>query len=318
MQWQEIKNQLHKEYLFSNPTQVEEFSTESKKLFSSLGHDPEQTLTNSTSMELFLTTHSAGNKVTEKDWQLAKALDTLFYSSAGSVPTYLLNDPRANPVWERLFIRQKANLENKIHPLFWAGMRALAFSASAIPNLEQVNGQMLKISDFEMEKTQIQYAGDKEWFEFLSKRRIMVTNYIRTEKDLDYTPLPDIFHDLFGHLPWLAHKPIADLAEKFGQIYLAGITELQRFMTERLWWNAMEFGLMDVGGKKLIIGAGLASSFGECNHAMQSNAVYIDFAETLMPKFDRSPHVYHKHFFVFKSFEQISKALDWILSHPKG
>jgi len=234
------------------------------------------------------------------------------------VKTHRLGEAAGEKVWQKLFNRQYKLLRGRAHPLFWKGLEALAVKNKEIPELKNLDEQLQKLSGFRMQRTPIQYAGDKEWFNFLSKRRIMVTNYIRVMEDLNYTPLPDIFHDIFGHMPLLSHKAIARLAEKFGRTFLAAETDLQRFMTERLWWNSMEFGLMLHNGRKVIIGAGLFSSFGECKHAFSAAAEHMFFHPSLLPGLNRSPHEFHKRFMVFRSFGQISKALDWISSHPKG
>lgn len=309
MQWQEKDNCLFKEFNFVSKEQSLGWANECIEIGKKMNHDPHEVLNNGLEVVVWLTTHDQ-NKVTEKDWNLAKALDGAFYTSGNGLKTHLLGSAEAHNVWIHLFERQHLNLQHKAHPWFWDGLKILELEKNNIPELEQIN-QNLK--NFKSEPTPVQYEGDEKWFEFLAKRKIMRTKYIRVLEDVDYTPLPDIFHDVFGHLPLLTNTEVASLAEKFGHTFLKAENDLQRFMVERLWWNSFEFGLMEVNGEKLIIRAGLFSSFGECNFAFGPQAKLVEFKQELLSTLDRSPHSFHKSFMVFKSFEQISETLDWIL-----
>jgi phenylalanine-4-hydroxylase len=282
MQWEKLRDGLQKEFSFSNQEQIQNWLEEVGKVASQLGHEPDKIVQKENKVVVFLTTHDAGNQITNLDWQLSQKLDSAFYA------------------------------------LFWDGLKNLNLSESHIPNTEKLSMELKKLSGFKIAKAPVQYAGDREWFEFLLKRKIMATDYIRVMEGLDFTPLPDIFHDVFGHLAILSHRPIADLAEKFGRTFIFAETDLQRFMTERLWWSSMEFGLMKTTGKVVIFGAGLLSSFGESSHAFSSSSLHINFSFDLLPNLDRSPHNFHQKYLMFESFEQISKALDWITNHPKG
>jgi phenylalanine-4-hydroxylase len=318
MQWEKLRDGLQKEFSFSNQEQIQNWLEEVGKVASQLGHEPDKIVQKENKVVVFLTTHDAGNQITNLDWQLSQKLDSAFYALSGGIKTHKIKDSEAVSVWHALFSRQVLNLKDKAHPLFWDGLKNLNLSESHIPNTEQLSSELKKLSGFKIVKAQVQYAEDREWFKLLLKRKIMATDYIRVMEDLDFTPLPDIFHDVFGHLAILSHRPIADLAEKFGRTFIFAETDLQRFMTERLWWSSMEFGLMKTTGKVVIFGAGLLSSFGETSHAFKSSSLHVDFAFDLLPNLDRSPHNFHQQYLIFESFEQISKALDWITNHPKG
>jgi phenylalanine-4-hydroxylase len=131
----------------------------------------------------------------------------------------------------------------------------------------------------------------------------MITEYIRDKSDLDYTPLPDVWHDTFGHLPLMLNQRYAHLVYDFAHKMLKYSKEERKGMGS-IWWYTIEFGLIREEGEIKILGAGLASSYGESVHAL-SGAVDLrpfdpDYIATIKP----SPHEFHKELFILDSFEQ--------------
>ncbi|MFL6741269.1 MAG: phenylalanine 4-monooxygenase, partial [Sphingomicrobium sp.] len=100
-----------------------------------------------------------------------------------------------------------------------------------------------------------------------------VGNFIRTRDELDYLEEPDCFHDLFGHIPMLAHHDYAEMTRHVGELGLAAIAADQGHKAARLYWHSVEFGLAREHGELKILGAGLASSFGEAHFSLESDAV---------------------------------------------
>lgn len=315
MKWIKKQNVLTKTFKSKSSSQTAQLINLSKNLFKKVRHDPHKIEIKNKDIKFELTTHEAGNKVTFRDFRLATELDALFDNNLGRIKTLPLNAKLAKQVWRKLFFKQYNDLKNKAHPFFWQGLKCLKLSDN-LPGLKFLNRNLKICANFQMQKTNIQYAGDVDWFRFLSKRQIMVTKFIRAQTDLDYTPLPDFFHDIFGHWPMLANNEVADLAEKFGRTFLQSQTDRQRFMVERLWWNSLEFGFMNYKKKNLIIGAGLVSSGGERQHALSKKTKFRKFKTCLLEELERSPHEFHSTYVVFRSFKQIAKALDWIVINP--
>jgi phenylalanine-4-hydroxylase len=107
----------------------------------------------------------------------------------------------------------------------------------------------------------------------LRERVFPVGNFIRKREEIDYLEEPDCFHDLFGHIPMLANHEFAAMVEHVGHLGAAAIAAGAGERVARLYWHSVEFGLAREGGELKILGAGLASSFGEAHFSLESDAV---------------------------------------------
>jgi phenylalanine-4-hydroxylase len=113
----------------------------------------------------------------------------------------------------------------------------------------------------------------------LSERVFPVGNFIRTREQLDYLEAPDCFHDMFGHIPMLAHHEFAEMTRHIGELGSAAIAAGEGHRAARLYWHSVEFGLARENGELKILGAGLASSFGEAHFSLESDRVErLDFS----------------------------------------
>src|SRR3569623_384345 len=107
----------------------------------------------------------------------------------------------------------------------------------------------------------------------LSERIFPVGNFIRTRAQLDYLEAPDCFHDMFGHIPMLAHHDYAEMTRHIGELGSAAIAAGEGHRAARLYWHSVEFGLAMENGELKILGAGLTSSFGEAHFSLESDDV---------------------------------------------
>jgi phenylalanine-4-hydroxylase len=114
---------------------------------------------------------------------------------------------------------------------------------------------------------------DAIFFAMLSDRVFPVGNFIRRREQLDYLEAPDCFHDLFGHIPMLAHHDFAEMVEHVGRLGQAAIAANGGDRVARIYWHSVEFGLAQEAGEVKILGAGLASSFGEAHFSLESETV---------------------------------------------
>jgi phenylalanine-4-hydroxylase len=131
---------------------------------------------------------------------------------------------------------------------------------------------------------------DDVFFAMLSERVFPVGNFIREREQLDYLEAPDCFHDLFGHIPMLAHHDFAEMVEHVGRLGLAAIAAGEGRRVAELYWHSVEFGLAKEKSELKILGAGLASSFGESHFSLESDEV-----ERLPFSVGRAVHTPYRH-----------------------
>lgn len=172
-------------------------------------------------------------------------------------------------VWDLLFARQVDLLGTRVVSPFLAGIDLLRLSHPGVPELGELN----RILEPRTGWRTVAVPGlvpDDVFFAMLTQRIFPVGNFIRTREQLDYLEAPDCFHDLFGHIPMLAHHDFAAMAEHIGRLGLAAIAGGQGIRAARLYWHSVEFSLARENGELKILGAGLASSFGEAHFSLES------------------------------------------------
>jgi phenylalanine-4-hydroxylase len=172
-------------------------------------------------------------------------------------------------VWDLLFARQVELLGSRVVSPFLDGIDLLRLSHPGVPELEELNAILEPRTGWRT----VAVPGlvpDEVFFAMLSERIFPVGNFIRTREQLDYLEAPDCFHDLFGHIPMLAHHEFAAMAEQIGRLGVAAITAGEGSRAARLYWHSVEFSLALENDELKILGAGLASSFGESHFSLES------------------------------------------------
>jgi phenylalanine-4-hydroxylase len=173
-------------------------------------------------------------------------------------------------VWDTLFARQVPYLGTRIVAPFLEGIGKLGIDEPGIPELEWLNGRLEPLTGWRL----VSVAGivpDDAFFAMLADRRFPIGNFIRSADSLDYLEEPDCFHDIFGHVPLLAHAPVAQLMQAMGRLGVEAIAAGHGETMSRLYWHTVEFGLAREAGELKILGAGLASSFGEAHFALEAD-----------------------------------------------
>jgi phenylalanine-4-hydroxylase len=163
-------------------------------------------------------------------------------------------------VWDLLFMRQVKLLGSRMVSAFFDGIDLLKLSHPGVPDVEGLNAILEPRTGWRT----VAVPGlvpDGIFFAMLSERVFPVGNFIRTRDQLDYLEAPDCFHDMFGHIPML------------GELGSTAIAAGQGHKAARLYWHSVEFGLAQEHGELKILGAGLASSFGESHFSLESDAV---------------------------------------------
>jgi len=215
-----------------------------------------------------------------------------------------------NEVWHILVTRRQKSLEGLVLPLHTAGWQKLGMSTEQIPNFGEINTKLAKLTGWQVESTGVQYEEDHDWLTSLAKKKIRVTEYIRSRDSLDYTPLPDVFHDAFGHLPYLANPKYARIAHKFGLAYVSAKTKEDKLKVANNWWYGIEFSFLKVNGKLRPLGTGLVSSEGELINALSNKVEKLAYDREVVGAIDRSAHEYHEKLFVLESLDQLEKVAD--------
>src|SRR5439155_18796467 len=156
---------------------------------------------------------------------------------------------------------------------------------------------------------------DQIFFAMLSERVFPVGNFIRAREQLDYLEAPDCFHDMFGHIPMLAHHDFAAMVEHVGRLGSAAIEANEGHRVARIYWHSVEFGLASEHGELKILGAGLASSFGESHFSLESAEV-----ERLPFSIERAVSTPYKHDAFQPRYlvsESLERTIAEVLSLPR-
>ena len=170
-------------------------------------------------------------------------------------------------VWDILFTRQVAALGERVVQPFRDGLNLLRLSHPGVPDLAELNARLEPRTGWRT----VAVPGlvpDDVFFAMLANRVFPIGNFIRRFEQLDYLDEPDLFHDIFGHVPMLADPGMARMMERIGRLGMAGIARGEGERMARIYWHSVEFGLSREAGEVKIFGAGLASSFGEYAKAL--------------------------------------------------
>jgi phenylalanine-4-hydroxylase len=213
-------------------------------------------------------------------------------------------------VWQILFERQMSQLKNYAIQEFLDCVETIGFHKDDIPNFKALNEGVLKANGWQIEVVK-GIIPVEDFFTLLNNKKFPCSAWIRPMSSLDYLEEPDMFHDVFGHLPlllnpkynaffkWIAKKAMDNMGnEKI-------ITELQR-----LYWYTIEFGLCKENGDLKVYGAGLLSSIGESKFALSETPKKINYKlnEVLQTKFHTDS--YQDHYFVIENLTALTDSID--------
>jgi phenylalanine-4-hydroxylase len=206
--------------------------------------------------------------------------------------------------WRLLVERQMEQLPDRACEAYMKGQEALQIEADRIPSLANLSRRLNDQTGWQVAHVP-GLIHEKDFFTLLSERKFPSTNYVRGRDELDYTPAPDCFHDMFGHMPMLTQPDFADFYQMFGQAAL-NAEGADRPRLERFHWFTVEFGLIREHGAKRIFGAGIVSSNEEVTHALSDDVTLHPFdPEHIVEKDDYEVYNLQDELFVLDSFEQL-------------
>ena len=210
--------------------------------------------------------------------------------------------------WDRLFARQSALLKGRAAPAFMSGLEKLRLSDGGIPDFRALSERLKALTGWTVVAVP-DLVPEDVFFDHLANRRFPAGNFIRPEHQLDYLEEPDVFHDVFGHVPMLAHPNFADYMEAYGQggRRAAELGVLDHLA--RLYWYTVEFGLLNTAEGLRIYGAGIVSSKGESVFALESqspNRIHFDLERVMTT--DYRIDDYQQTYFVIDGFRELLAA----------
>ena len=174
-----------------------------------------------------------------------------------------------NKTWQQLFDRQIRLIENRACDEYLQGMELLNLPSDRIPQLPDVNKVLRKTTGWEVEAVAAVIPFE-EFFTLLANKKFPAATFIRTPEDIDYLQEPDIFHEIFGHCPLLTNPVFADFSEQYGKLGVKA-SKKERIYLARIFWFTVEFGLIETAKGLRIYGAGILSSKGESEYALESH-----------------------------------------------
>jgi phenylalanine-4-hydroxylase len=211
-------------------------------------------------------------------------------------------------MWDRLFARQTAMLPGRAADAFLRGMDVLRLESPGIPDYRELNPRLMAATGWQV----VAVPGlvpDDVFFDHLANRRFPAGNFIRTPDQIDYLQEPDIFHDVFGHVPMLADPVFADYMVAYGRGGLRSLTYGSLDKLARLYWYTVEFGLIREADGLRIYGAGIVSSYGESLFALDDpspNRIGFDLERIMRTRYRIDD--YQQNYFVIDSLDQLLRV----------
>ena len=219
-----------------------------------------------------------------------------------------LYDAENHDVWRTLYERRMATLQETGSAVFLDGMRKIGLSPERVPDLASVNARLGASTGWAAVGVR-GFIPAAQFFRCLSQRRFPTTLIVRPRAQLDYLPEPDIFHDVFGHVPLHSHPVFADFLQRFGQLAAASRSEEETTRMARLFWFTVEFGLIREGGATKVYGSGLISSHADAANALgdgcERRPFELDAVLSQPFEIDRLQTT----LFVIESFDQLFEAV---------
>ncbi|MET0371663.1 MAG: phenylalanine 4-monooxygenase [Sphingobium sp.] len=225
------------------------------------------------------------------DWTIPQAWDR--YSAAD------------HAMWDRLFERQAKLLPGRVVPEFMAGLDILRLERPGIPDFDALNDRLMKATGWQVVAAP-GLVPDNIFFDHLANRRFVAGRFIRTPDQIDYLEEPDVFHDIFGHVPLLANPAFADYMQAYGKggLRADGLGAIARLA--RLYWYTVEFGLIRTAGGLRVYGAGIVSSHAESLFALEDispNRIGFDLKRLMRTRYRIDD--FQQSYFVVDSFEHL-------------
>lgn len=210
--------------------------------------------------------------------------------------------------WDTLFARQARLLPGRASEAYLRGLEVLKLSKPGIPDFEELSERLMKLTGWQV----VAVPGlvpDDVFFDHMANRRFVAGNFIRRPDQLDYLQEPDVFHDVFGHVPMLADPVFADYLEAYGRGGQRAMDLGALKYLGRLYWYTVEFGLIAEPEGLRIYGSGIVSSFSESQFALDDpspNRIGFDMARVMRTEYRIDD--FQQNYFVIPSFDELLRV----------
>ncbi|PEN07949.1 phenylalanine 4-monooxygenase [Longimonas halophila] len=222
-------------------------------------------------------------------------------------------DDDRHEIWGTLVERQLEQLPSRACNAYMRGLDVLDITPNRIPKLSALSRKLEEQTGWQVARIP-GLLHEKDFFTLLANRKFPSTDYVRNWDELDYTPAPDCFHDMFGHMPMLTQPDFADFYQLFGKAAL-NAEGADRPRLERFHWFTVEFGLLNEDDATRIFGAGIVSSNEEVTHALSDEVTTHPFDPAHITEKDYEVYNLQDELFVMDSFEQLVDGFrDWTKS----
>ena len=218
-------------------------------------------------------------------------------------------DAEAHDVWRILYERRMESLAKTGSAVFLHGIRNIGLDSKHVPRLIDVNALLGARTGWAAMGVG-GFIPAKQFFQCLSRRRFPTTLGVRPRAQLDYLPEPDIFHDVFGHVPLHADPVFADFLQKFGELAAAAGSDEETEAMARLFWFTVEFGLISENDSIKVYGSGLISSHGDAANALGPRCKRKRFSLDAVISQPFEIDHFQDVLFVVDSFDELFGAVD--------
>ncbi len=223
---------------------------------------------------------------------------------------YSTYTPEDFVVWEILFNRQMEQLKPIASLAYLEGIKKVKFSADKIPNYLEINTLLKNLTGWKIHVVP-GLIDNRPFFELMKNKRFCASTWLRKREQLDYLEEPDMFHDIFGHVPLLSNQSVCYFLEELARIALRFVEneEAIEYIT-RLYWYTVEFGLIFENGQLKIYGAGILSSSGESVYCLESphpQRLSYNIHQIFDTPFIKNH--YQEQYFVIDSYQQLFDSI---------
>ena len=213
--------------------------------------------------------------------------------------------PEEHATWDTLFARQAKLLPGRASEAWARGLDVLKLSKPGIPDFRELNDRLMGLTGWQV----VAVPGlvpDDVFFDHMANRRFVAGSFIRRPDQLDYLEEPDVFHDVFGHVPMLADPVFADYLAAYGRggQRALGLDALKYL--SRLYWYTVEFGLIAEPEGLRIYGSGIVSSYAESRFALDDpspNRLLLDLKRVMRTEYRIDD--FQQNYFVVPSFDEL-------------
>ncbi|MFK7797380.1 MAG: phenylalanine 4-monooxygenase [Aureispira sp.] len=213
-------------------------------------------------------------------------------------------------VWSLLYGKQMELLTTRATSTYLKGIETAQFSPTHIPRFEVINKALKDLTGWQVYPVP-GIIDNKPFFELLAQRQFPATTWMRTMAQLKYIEEPDMFHDVFGHVPLLSEPHFAEFLTGLSQIalkYIDSATAVE--LMARIYWYTVEFGLIRENNELRIYGAGILSSPGESVYALSEEPAHLSFDLIHILETPYIKDKFQAQYFIIDSYEQLYNSLE--------